>query len=616
MVFSRIRYPCHCMEVPKHILDSIKSDTQALLWQKDYAPDPTLWGSDLEKKRWMKQQSQSGKPRTHLGVGLLDIESHIKALKVKQLLTYNDASQGAWKQVLDCWFQRSVYGRGAVFTTIHITELTESITHRASALPRFWVEAIHAVRELTLIPLGEPSRIGALGQPVFDNPCFTIPYNIFRDFWREKARVATVRDLLTEEGDPQPVRQIITECVKLLKVKENKFLYNLKNHIYHIPPLRMWQEWEAIAFAVPRHIRLAARGITPAREDKGETILRGMGWDGGPLRPGGETLDTLEPLFSPHKGFGVKKSKEKKKEMEVKIIAYPDGEFEYGTPKISKVGSSEEAMRHQLTEIKLSTKGVPRRTHNDIMIDPKFQAPTGKWGRGITGPAATAFPIPREWTFEGLDKPLDRVTTRDLTRVFTELERKDPTCIETWNTERALHSPGEMNSEGPFPVKVNTMVNFQKLAHRIYSTAVLPPPVINLHFKFITHRKLPLTWQLEEHQHLGCRLGCGCKKESYLHLAECIELNFFRVRIAHLTEEPRFRNCDTFLLGDVAIGEIEKGATSLWMVWWHTTILALIGRTADNEEIKWDPLWKGTIQKFANFAIATAHTADLERSRY
>ena len=200
--------------------------------------------------------------------------------------------------------------------------------------------------------------------------------------------------------------------------------------------------------------------------------------------------------------------------------------------------------------------------------------------------------------------------------MFTELERKDPTCIETWNTERALHSPGEMNSEGPFPVKVNTMVNFQKLAHRIYSTAVLPPPVINLHFKFITHRKLPLTWQLEEHQHLGCRLGCGCKKESYLHLAECIELNFFRVRIAHLTEEPRFRNCDTFLLGDVAIGEIEKGATSLWMVWWHTTILALIGRTADNEEIKWDPLWKGTIQKFANFAIATAHTADLERSRH
>ena len=202
MVFSRIRYPSHCMEVPKYIYKAIVSDTQALLWEKDYTPDPALWGSDLEKKRWMKEEAQTGKPRTHLGVGLLDIGAHLKALRVKQLLAYVDASQGAWKQVLDCWFQRTVYGRGAVFTRIHTAELTSSITHRPNALPKFWVKAVKNLRELTLTPLGEPSKTGALGQPVFDNPCFTIPHNIFRDFWREKARVVTVRDLLTEEGEP------------------------------------------------------------------------------------------------------------------------------------------------------------------------------------------------------------------------------------------------------------------------------------------------------------------------------------------------------------------------------------------------------------------------------
>ena len=267
-------------------------------------------------------------------------------------------------------------------------------------------------------------------------------------------------------------------------------------------------------------------------------------------------------------------------------------------------------MKHQLTEVVLSTKGVPRRTFNEITISPSLQEPTGRWGRGVTGPAATAFPLAAEWTFEGLNKPLNKITTKDLTRLFTEQTRKDPTCIGTWNSERELYKPIELGTEGPHPVQINANVNFSKFARNTYSTAVLPPPIINLHFKFITHRRLPLTWQLEEHQNLGCRLGCGCKKETYQHFTECPALSHLRIGLAHLTEEPRYRDGDTFLLGDVAIGRIDAGAANLWLTLWHTLILAMIGRTADNVEINRDNVWKWSVRKFADFAMAAAHPAE------
>ena len=91
--------------------------------------------------------------RRELGLGLLHWPSHVKALQIKLLSTYNDASTGEWKAILDCWLARTREGRGAVFANYRIKDLIQSNSGRASHLPRIFVAAISALRELTLTPM-------------------------------------------------------------------------------------------------------------------------------------------------------------------------------------------------------------------------------------------------------------------------------------------------------------------------------------------------------------------------------------------------------------------------------------------------------------------------------
>ena len=134
--------------------------------------------------------------------------------------------------------------------------------------------------------------------------------------------------------------------------------------------------------------------------------------------------------------------------------------------------------------------------------------------------------------------------------------------------------------------------------------------------QFILHRRFLCTWQLEEHHTLGCRLGCGCRKETVEHWGTCPALDETRRKLSDLTDEPRFKSSLTFLIGETPIGELERGAANLWLILWHTLILAMIGRTAEGTAIHLDKVWNWTIRKYADLAFATAHTADVIRNRH
>ena len=157
-----------------------------------------------------------------------------------------------------------------------------------------------------------------------------------------------------------------------------------------------------------------------------------------------------------------------------------------------------------------------------------------------------------------------------------------------------------------------TKINWLKIGN-YYSAALLPPKIYNLHFKFILQRKFLCTWQLEEHQDVGCRLGCGCKRETVDHWGSCPVLTETRRKLAEITGEPRFTTPTTFLIGETLAGTLDTGAANLWLVLWHTLMLAMINKTADNKNIDLDNVWNLSIRKFADLAMSAAYKAETRR---
>ena len=82
------------MHMPIFFVKAMLADGQALIWEKDFVPNKDEFGSDLNKKRWVKERAMSGKTRTHLGIGLLDWKQHLKGLMSRWIQRYLDASRG------------------------------------------------------------------------------------------------------------------------------------------------------------------------------------------------------------------------------------------------------------------------------------------------------------------------------------------------------------------------------------------------------------------------------------------------------------------------------------------------------------------------------------------
>ena len=151
-----------------------------------------------------------------------------------------------------------------------------------------------------------------------------------------------------------------------------------------------------------------------------------------------------------------------------------------------------------------------------VYINKSKHLPTHKWARGITGPASLAYPSPNEWSFDGSTKPLDKVTTKDLTTIFMEKRRKPPTCIARWEkllAEEQNSNPHKLTT-GPYPVGFgNPRINVAEIGNH-YNTAFLHSKIYNIQFKFILHGKFLPTWKIqalgmETFNIIGCRFGCG-----------------------------------------------------------------------------------------------------------
>ena len=75
---------------------------------------------------------------------LVHWQTHVQALHIKAALNYRDATKSEWKLILDQWIAKDrAEGRGAIFLTN-----PEDFKHEKEKLPKFWREALHALRKL------------------------------------------------------------------------------------------------------------------------------------------------------------------------------------------------------------------------------------------------------------------------------------------------------------------------------------------------------------------------------------------------------------------------------------------------------------------------------------
>jgi hypothetical protein len=55
-----------------------------------------------------------------------------------------------------------------------------------------------------------------------------------------------------------------------------------------------------------------------------------------------------------------------------------------------------------------------------------------KWGNGYHHAKQTSFPVASEFSFEGDDTPLDKITIQKLTYIISKKARSPLTCIKKW----------------------------------------------------------------------------------------------------------------------------------------------------------------------------------------
>ena len=165
-------------------------------------------------------------------------------------------------------------------------------------------------------------------------------------------------------------------------------------------------------------------------------------------------------------------------------------------------------------------------------LDPDTTYPAVRWGAGYKGPTVTSYPLPSEFSFEGQATPLDRLTVKHLTLLFTAHVHKPPSCLTSWprrlrvqalatRIPTATVSDGRRSATIATPVSVhrNSIPTLAPLTQHFRNTGLLSFKDWHLYFKHILHRALSTRHRRGEARTV-CRL-CHRERESCAHLGRC-----------------------------------------------------------------------------------------------
>ena len=263
----------------------------------------------------------------------------------------------------------------------------------------------------------------------------------------------------------------------------------------------------------------------------------------------------------------------------------------------------------QLQLLDVAPKGHTRKTKTyiDIPDTPIMQAL--QWGRAVIGPAEFAYPHPKGWTINSLDKPYDltQLTVKRLTAIFRSRLEVSPTCTTSW----------------PAHLKTQRLIPWDSLGPLIHSPLTTTKD-IHSWFKCILHRGMAVRRVFPKDGNEFCRL-CDCAVERIEHLANCSQLRTTFAPFIKLMRDIGITGSfddATLLLGclptqhdDHTYSPLPNGLFSLLLVLWKFIILMLTEVDTANARFSADRVWRLTLTRIVERCNALHFTHQLRVRR-
>ena len=224
--------------------------------------------------------------------------------------------------------------------------------------------------------------------------------------------------------------------------------------------------------------------------------------------------------------------------------------------------------------------------------------PAARWGPGYKGPTIDAYPLPEEFSFEDTRIPLDKITVRTLTQLFSNKTTKKPNCIANWNKKL-----GPENIPEP---------NWEKLSAQ-YTTGFLDPRDFHLHFKHIVHRAL-VTRQRIGHITTRCRLCHSCTETS-IHLGKCYHMRALFQRIKRLYPDLPTITTERILFC-FHEDKLPRAIYHIIQILWRFALIAFYRVDIELEPFKPNDIWSNTIRRFTELAAAKSAHLLIDLRRY
>ena len=369
--------------------------------------------------------------------------------------------------------------------------------------------------------------------------------------WRTKMKLYTLKDFIDEDTGKMYTRNKIIEYIEANYKTEGQHA-KLNNREYTKID-KFPQEFYKLFNSIPTHWKKTLHRV-PLWEGNYSAAARNM-MASMNVNPGeglGQHLQGIRFPIEPSKNFSENreglgysnKPRVKIKEDRFRAIVRTN-DITYGLLE-----------NNALRIHNLNTKGTPVPTNKYIAAHEGELRKVVRWRGRIAGVAESYFPHPKEWRMMHIDKDLDKITVKDLTRAFMERLVKPASCKDFW-TQRL----------GPLP--------FFEIGKR-YTTGVLTPKDYGTHYKCVLHR----TFRVRKHDCTAedklCRV-CGLDEESVRHFGECTGMRPIYSALRVIDGGSHWDQAPLNLLGvTTAGGVIPPGISAIHMCIWKELIIELM----------------------------------------
>ena len=235
----------------------------------------------------------------------------------------------------------------------------------------------------------------------------------------------------------------------------------------------------------------------------------------------------------------------------------------------------------------ISMKGVARRSGEKLDVNPDHLERVVRWNGKVMGRATATFPHPKSWRLGTIDRDIDKIDVKALTREISQEIRVLPSCIAAW-AERIGLLPDDIGGR--------------------YNNALLTPKDWASHFKNVLHRNM---WTKG---HDDNDKACRCCKHAYenlQHFATCDVLGKLFASLAEVIADSgvdSLQNYDSFTERDKerfalfaltpAGSKLEAGWVNLHLLIWKYIIYSLTVLQTEGTPFHTHSVWQAAWTRF------------------